>query len=682
MKNRISGRLFCAALAFAAAGFVALPAYAQSGAVIVYPDDVTVTLQTDPYTTNPDALFPGTNLNPGRTGNRVTVNGGNIRNVLGGINMVILPVLNVTGNSVIINDGTVYEAVYGGVGSGPNPVTNNSVTVNGGTVAVVYGGESGTADATGNSVTINGGTVTGDIYGGNSFGNSKTNNRVTINGGTINGDVYGGWSGGGDSFTGNTLYKNSNTPLSDVLTFEIIRFGYSGDANIAVLNAASVGVVGVVPTKLNTGGHNILLNAFIHEGTGTGGIEKTGAGTLTLTGTSIYTGGTTVSQGTLQIGNGGTTGSIIGNIVNNANLAFNHSDVISYGGVLSGNGTLSFHLALSKLNGSRVLDVTTPIDFSVNSFTIDIPEVATGSSLQAGDKITLIDNVVGTPVNNGGTVRCSGFEFLLSVEAGKLVATVASRPPYTVTVPIGVGVSTNKTLARPGETVTLTVTPLAGFELVSISATSVTLNRIALALTYTFIMPAHDVTVAATFKKSDAQIAWEKASVLIENATFTLTQKEAETEYFARYSLAEFINALIKDTGFTLSADDIVIYRFRPATAGDNANPPGVNGLCEFRVTPLHVRMSAYGSAVIIATLFDTTATEVIPQANRLKAWTTQDGVLHVVGLTQGKSLYIYNLYGQLIYQATAGGGEAKIILPARGIYIVSSGNVQLKIRY
>ena len=45
-----------------------------------------------------------------------------------------------------------------------------------------------------------------------------------------------------------------------------------------------------------------------------------------LTGANTYTGGTTISAGTLQIGNGGTTGSIAGNVTDNGTLVFNRSE--------------------------------------------------------------------------------------------------------------------------------------------------------------------------------------------------------------------------------------------------------------------------------------------------------------------------------------------------------------------
>ncbi|MBB3212033.1 outer membrane autotransporter protein [Herbaspirillum sp. Sphag1AN] len=61
---------------------------------------------------------------------------------------------------------------------------------------------------------------------------------------------------------------------------------------------------------------------------------------MTLTGNNTYTGGTTISAGTLQIGNGGTSGAIVGNITDNATLSFDRSDNITYAGTITGSGTL------------------------------------------------------------------------------------------------------------------------------------------------------------------------------------------------------------------------------------------------------------------------------------------------------------------------------------------------------
>ena len=66
-----------------------------------------------------------------------------------------------------------------------------------------------------------------------------------------------------------------------------------------------------------------------------------GAATMILTGENTYTGGTTIcSCGTLQLGNGGTTGSILGDVDNEGTLIFNRSNSYTFNGVISDTGNV------------------------------------------------------------------------------------------------------------------------------------------------------------------------------------------------------------------------------------------------------------------------------------------------------------------------------------------------------
>jgi autotransporter-associated beta strand protein len=60
-----------------------------------------------------------------------------------------------------------------------------------------------------------------------------------------------------------------------------------------------------------------------------------------LTGSNIYSGNTTITNGTLELGGGGTTGSIAGNVTNNGTLAFNRADAVTFANVVSGAGVLA-----------------------------------------------------------------------------------------------------------------------------------------------------------------------------------------------------------------------------------------------------------------------------------------------------------------------------------------------------
>lgn len=83
--------------------------------------------------------------------------------------------------------------------------------------------------------------------------------------------------------------------------------------------------------------------AFELSGAISGGfsVAKEGSATVTLSGTNTYTGLTTVTEGTLRLGNGGTSGSVgTGGVTVGAagTLAFNRSDAVTIGYAIGGSG--------------------------------------------------------------------------------------------------------------------------------------------------------------------------------------------------------------------------------------------------------------------------------------------------------------------------------------------------------
>jgi autotransporter-associated beta strand protein len=131
----------------------------------------------------------------------------------------------------------------------------------------------------------------------------------------------------------NAFSPNSNFLLSGNATLNLNNF------NQTIGNLSGLGANNVLlgSATLTTGGTN-SDSGFAGAITGTGAIIKIGTGKFTLNGTNTYSGGTVISAGTLQLGFGGTTGSIIGNVTDNANFAINRSDAFTFSGVISGTG--------------------------------------------------------------------------------------------------------------------------------------------------------------------------------------------------------------------------------------------------------------------------------------------------------------------------------------------------------
>ena len=133
---------------------------------------------------------------------------------------------------------------------------------------------------------------------------------------------------------------------------------------------------------------------------------------------NTYAGGTIINAGTLQLGNGGTTGSIIGNVLNNGILAFNRSGSVIFDGLISGIGALaklgSGTLALPNSNayggGTTILGGTI-LTQNASAFGTGPVTFGNGGALQVQDLLNVNGNWTVSPgvaSVSGGTVQTFG----------------------------------------------------------------------------------------------------------------------------------------------------------------------------------------------------------------------------------------------------------------------------------
>jgi fibronectin-binding autotransporter adhesin len=207
----------------------------------------------------------------------------------------------VSAGTLQLGDGTATGSILGDLTDNATLAFNRSDSV---TFANVISGTGAVVQA-GSGTTI--------LTGANSYSGGTSLNAGTL---SVAGDGNLGDPAGALNFNGGTL--------------QVTGTGFTGTARAITWGAAG-------------GGFDIADagNVFTVGQTLSGGaLTKLGAGTLALTGSDTVA-GTTISAGTLQIGAGGTAGSIAGNVTDNGVLAFNRSDAISFGGVISGTGVVS-----------------------------------------------------------------------------------------------------------------------------------------------------------------------------------------------------------------------------------------------------------------------------------------------------------------------------------------------------
>ena len=216
--------------------------------------------------------------------------------------------------------------------------------------------------------------------------------------------------------------------------------GANTTGNIILNNVGAISGQGLALTLDGVGTGN-RIDSII--GTGSGSLTKNGVGTWILTGANTYTGTTTINAGNLQIGNAGLTGSLAtnGSIINNANLAFNRTNITTQGtdfsSVISGTGAVIQNgSSFLTLNGANTYLGNTV----VNAGTLNLggtKAISTGTLvINAGRINSVVPNLVNE--NNNAQIWNGNFGFTgansLNIGTGAVSLGTAAGTSRIVTI--------------------------------------------------------------------------------------------------------------------------------------------------------------------------------------------------------------------------------------------------------
>jgi autotransporter-associated beta strand protein len=276
----------------------------------------------------------------------------------GGLTKTSTGILTVSGNNTFTGTTTISAGTLkvGAAGAIPTPVAvTSTLDLNGQSPTIRYLTGAGSVINSGGSAVL---TLNLLNSGAQTFsgGISGTVRLVVQNFAAKNADLQ--VLTGTNNYTGGTLIDAGQIRAADEAKLGAVPVSFDA-ANITLSNGgvlqnydshlvlnANRGIT------LGTGGgmfypgwsKTITVNGVI---TGSGSLTKLDSGPLVLTAANTYTGPTIIGAGTLQLGNGGTSGSLSpsSQITNGGSLTFNRSDTLTQGtdfaSVISSSGSIS-----------------------------------------------------------------------------------------------------------------------------------------------------------------------------------------------------------------------------------------------------------------------------------------------------------------------------------------------------
>ncbi len=321
----------------------------------------------------------------------------------------------------------------GGGGAGSNAASLGRVIGNGG-----FGGGGGGGGAGGPNGPGNGGGNGGfGGGGGGTAGSPAVSSAYGASGGTFGN----GAGGGGGAALGGAIFVRGSNGASLTIANGSVDAGTiaggaggtnapgsgSGGSSGNALGSSMFLQGGTTTFQVGTNGQQIIYGSIVDDSlTGqSAGVIKTGSGTLIMEGTNTYTGGTTISGGTLYVGVNGTTGAITGDITNNGVLLLDRSDNLTLAGAITGSGSLAQvgggTLTLSH-GGLGYKGNTTAAAGTLIVYNSSVPGanifIGGGATLQYSNTGNSTVAQPATTYTGGGTLIKNGGNFLVFGSAG------------------------------------------------------------------------------------------------------------------------------------------------------------------------------------------------------------------------------------------------------------------------
>jgi autotransporter-associated beta strand protein len=458
-------------------------------------------------------------------------------------------------------------------------------------------------------------------------------------------------------------------------------------------------------TTVDSVGQTLTVGNVI-SGTGSS-LVKIGSGTLLLTGDNTYTGNTSVSAGTLQIGDGGTTGSVAGTISTSGILRINRSDALTFSSPISGTGDIEFiGTGTTTLAAANTLggDVT----IAAGSVTVADPLALQNASLtysSTGGTLTVADPVTALTLGSLAGDRALPLTNSIGTSLALTVGGNGDSTTYSGS-PVGTGLTFTK---RGSGTLSLSGThTYSGYiDPVTLVATGTTVSAGILSLDTgaNFTTTLANTTAATARILVNGGTLTASSASLISNVSAGLVVASGTANFnagLANETGSSSGNPFISVTGGTLNASSITLSRgglsitSRPAN-GQTANGLYVNG-GTVNVTGALGIGSISGSNSSVSARIDSGTVNVggplTVGINNTGRWSVLDvngGALNVADTTSGVLLGS-GFAGQVIlfvrntdavvttpriqFGQAALGGKAFLSLSAGSLYVGSGGLV------